>query len=154
MDALAFGNLQPNQVQRMDSNTHMPRTINYGVTFERGLQVTFGDRSHLYVSGTASIDQKGEVLYSGNIASQTERTIDNIESLLTTQGASLRDMAYLIVYVHDHRFAQHAVDIINNYFSPEIPCVVLQASICRPSWLVELEGFALINKSDSFPPFL
>ncbi len=154
MDALAYGTMEPGQVQRMEASAHMSRTMKYGVTFERGLRVDFGDRSHLYISGTASIDREGTTLHEGDIQSQTRRTIENIAALLKEQGATLDDMAYLFVYVRDHRFAPYAIDIVKSHFSPDIPCIVLQAAICRPSWLIEMEGVALIAQKNSFPPFI
>ena len=33
------------------------RTYEYGVTFERGTAVTYGDRRHVFIAGTASIDR-------------------------------------------------------------------------------------------------
>ncbi|MFN2115781.1 MAG: sugar phosphate nucleotidyltransferase, partial [Anaerolineae bacterium] len=53
-------------------------TIDYGVTFERGIRIRFGDRSHLHISGTASIDKCGEIVHPGDILKQTERTVANI----------------------------------------------------------------------------
>lgn len=154
MDAIAFGNIQPGQITRMDALTHMSRTIRYGVTFERGLRLAFGDRSHLYVSGTASIDHNGDVVHAGNTYAQTTRTIDNIEALLKEQGAALADLAYIYAYVRDHRFARYALDCIQERFPPDIPCVFLEAPVCRPSWLVEIEGTAIIPDKTEFAPFI
>ncbi len=57
MDSLSIGNLKEEQIVRMEALENLSSTIVYGVTFERGTRIRFGDRSHLYISGTASIDQ-------------------------------------------------------------------------------------------------
>jgi len=101
MDSLSFGNIVEDQLAPMNAFENLSPTIVYGVTFERGLRVTFGDRSHLYISGTASIDKNGEILHSGNVVKQTERTIENVAALLSGQGAMLYDLAYLLCYVRN-----------------------------------------------------
>ena len=73
--------------------------IKYGVTFERGLRVRFGDRSHLYISGTASIDKNGDVIHVSDVKNQRRQTLDNVKALLSPHGARLKDMAYIIVYL-------------------------------------------------------
>jgi enamine deaminase RidA (YjgF/YER057c/UK114 family) len=65
VDSLSIGGLQAGQIVRMEALSHLSPTILYGVTFERGLRVRFGDRSHLHISGTASIDLNGDVLHAG-----------------------------------------------------------------------------------------
>ena len=39
--------------------SHMNRTSDYGVSFERGTAIEYGDRIHALISGTASIDNRG-----------------------------------------------------------------------------------------------
>lgn len=90
---------------RADRFLHAPEYLNptyeYGVTFERGTAVEYGDRKHIFISGTASIDNRGEVVYPGNIAGQTRRMLLNIEALLKEAGSSLADLAKMIVYLRD-----------------------------------------------------
>lgn len=154
IDTLSFGGLVPGQIVRIEAPTHLSPTIVYGVTFERGLRVRFGDRSHLYISGTASINNKGEVLHSGNVEEQTKRTLENLRALLAPHGASLSDMAYLLVYVRNF----HEIEMVKNALREEIgdtmPVIFAEAGVCRPAWLMEIEGVAIIPDSTEFPPFL
>ncbi|MBN2036161.1 MAG: hypothetical protein JW768_05405 [Chitinispirillaceae bacterium] len=154
IDALSFGGLAPDQIIKVEALDHLSPAIRYGVTFERGLRVQFGDRSHLHISGTASIDHKGEVLYHGDAEKQTERTIENVTSLLQKHNAVLRDMVFLIVYIrnfHD-RTAVEQVLRIHGLFNT--PLIFTQAAVCRPSWLVEIEGLAIVPDNSQFPPFM
>ena len=48
-DAFAIKNLKQEQIVRMEAPKNLPPTITYGVTFERGTRVRFGDRSHLHI---------------------------------------------------------------------------------------------------------
>ena len=127
--------------------------IKYGVTFERGLRVRFGDRSHLHISGTASIDKNGTIMHLNDVRKQTLRTLDNIKALLAPHGAGLNDMAYYIVYVRNFKDRNKIKEVLEKVIPPEIPLLLLEGAVCRPAWLVELEGVALIPDKSDFPPF-
>ena len=137
-DALSIGGLNPGQVIRMEAVDYMPPTLSYGVTFERGLRVRFGDRSHMYISGTASISPDGKIMYSGDAWKQTERTIVNMEALLGKQGADLGSLAYLLVYVRNLNDCDAVMERLRQSLPEGVPYAVLQASVCRPVWLVEM----------------
>jgi len=152
-DAFAINHLKKEQIVNMEALENLPPTIKYDVTFERGTRVKFGDRSHLHISGTASIDKYGEIMHISDIKKQTQRTIDNIKSLLSSHGATLKDMAYYIVYIRDFKDKNKVMEVIGKEIPKEVPLLLLEGAVCRPAWLVELEGVAIIPDSTEFPPF-
>jgi enamine deaminase RidA (YjgF/YER057c/UK114 family) len=154
MDTLSFGGLEKDQIVRMDAPGYMCPTIDYGVTFERGTRVCFGDRSHFYISGTASIDLSGEVMYERDVVSQTERAIINIEQLMKQQGATLLDMAYYIVYLRNQHNMEKVKNALSKYLSDNMLVIYVEGAVCRPTWLVEIEGVGMIEDSNNFPNFL
>ena len=101
MDAYTFDGLQPQHIQFLYAPTHLNPTYEYGLTFERGTAVSYGDRKHIFLSGTASIDNKGEIVYPGDILKQTGRMMENISALLEEAGASIGDIMQAIVYLRD-----------------------------------------------------
>ncbi len=153
-DLLSIGGLSPEQIVKMECLSHMPRTIDYGVTFERGLRVDFGDRSHLYISGTASIDESGRVAFPGDIVGQTQRTLENTAALLRSEGAGIGDLAYLIVYVRDLQAIATVEALIRSVIPDHLPVLFMHAAVCRPAWLIEVEGVGIVEKKAPFPPFL
>lgn len=153
MDALSISNLEKKQIIRMDALDNLCPTCDYGVTFERGTKIEFGDRSHLLISGTASIDKKGQVLYPSDIGKQTKRTLENIEALLQPHDASLNDMAYLIVYIRNITEVNKVTEILKEHISQRIPIIIVEGTVCRPTWLIEIEGIGIVPGSSSFPPF-
>ena len=56
----AITGLESGQQHYLYARTHLNPTYEYGVTFERGTAIDYGDRRHVYISGTASINNKGE----------------------------------------------------------------------------------------------
>ena len=154
MDALSISNIVPEQVTQLSAPTHLNPTHEYGVTFERGTKVAFGDRTHYYISGTASIDKYGEVIHVNDIEKQTYRTIENINSLLLPEGRSINDMAYLLVYLRDPTHFTYVRDVLETVVDRRIPRLYLKARVCRPAWLVEIEAFGVKDASTSFPEFI
>ncbi len=143
MDAYAVSGLSSGQVRFLAAPEHLSSTSVYGVTFERGTSVTYRDRKHVIISGTASIDGKGNILHHGDVMRQLDRTTENIEALLEQAGATLKDMASFIVYVRDPVDHVPVFDKMRERF-PDTPMVGGWAPVCRPGWLVEVEGMAVI----------
>ena len=141
MGTYAIKGLQPGQQKYLYALSHLNKTIEYGVTFERATLVEYGDRGHIYISGTASIDNKGKVVHIGDIRRQTERMWENVEALLNEGGMDFKDMMQIIVYLRDT--ADYA--IVSRMFKerfPDIPTVITLAPVCRPQWLIEMECIA------------
>ena len=115
--------------------SHLSPTHDYGVAFERGVRLSDG---RIYISGTASIDHKGQVLHEGNVLAQADRLLENIDQLLLEGGSSMEKVPYLIVYLRD--IADYTlVDAYIQRRFQYLPRVILEARVCRPSWLIEME---------------
>ena len=149
----ALKGFRPEQQQYLYALSHLNRTDEYGVTFERGTRMTYGDRSHLIISGTASIDHRGEVLHEGDIEQQTLRMWENVEALLSEGGGRFSDVMQIVVYLRDIS----DYDVVSRMFRerlPEIPTVFTLAPVCRPSWLIEMECIAVTPEGNKdFPDF-
>ena len=153
MDALAVSGLQKGQVQFLNALDHLNPTHEYGVTFERGTSVEYGDRKQIFISGTASIDNKGEVVHVGDVYQQMHRAIENIEALLRDTQAELTDLAKIIVYLRDQGDYQIVDQYLRNRFKG-LPYVIVWAPVCRPGWLIEIEGIALTeNRNKNYKNF-
>lgn len=145
LDAYAVAGLKPGQQQYLYAPEYLNPTHEYGVTFERGVKVKYGDRSHLFISGTASINNKGEVVHVGDIRRQTERMWTNVEQLLREGNATFNDVAQMFVYIRDVADYQ----VVNTMFEqrfPMVPKVILLAPVCRPAWLIEMECVAVVKE--------
>jgi len=142
VDALAIQGLDPAQLVYIDCLDHLNRTDDYGVTFERAVRLEHGDRSHLYLAGTASIDANGRVLHEGDIVRQTERTLENIIALLTAVAAVVDDIAAMTVYLRDGSDASCVAALLEEY-CPSVPYLTVRAPVCRPTWLIEIEAVAI-----------
>jgi enamine deaminase RidA (YjgF/YER057c/UK114 family) len=147
LDAYAISGVQPDQVSYPAALDHLCPTHSYGVTFERATSVAYRDRTQMIVSGTASIDSEGRILHAGDVSRQLDRTLDNVEALLARVDATLDDMGVFIVYLRDPGDDKIAWRHMRQRVG-EAPIQVVVAPVCRPGWLIEVEGVAVVRASN------
>jgi len=153
LDALSVQDIKEEQIIRMSAPDYLSDTIVYGVTFERGFRIQYGDRSHLYISGTASIDADGKTVYLSDVRKQTVRTLDNIDALLKPHGATMSDMKYLIIYLRNRKHWDEIQDLLLERIPECVATICVEAAVCRPNWLIEIEGVGVVPDATAFPPF-
>ncbi len=153
MDNYAIAGVQQEQIHYLYASSHLNRTSDYGVSFERGTYIDYADRRQVYISGTASINNKGEIMYPKDIRKQTQRMWENVETLLAEADCSYEDVGYMIVYLRDLADYQVVRNLFEERFSG-MPYVIVHAPVCRSGWLVEMECMA-VRKTDNpqFPAF-
>ncbi len=150
MGAYSVKGLTQGQQTYIKALSNLNPTHEYGVTFERGTVVHYGDRNHIFISGTASINNKGEVVFVNDVVKQTYRMWDNVRALLDEANSSFDDIMQIVVYLRDT--ADYS--IVKNMFDekfPDVPRIITLAPVCRPNWLIEMECMAI--KKSSNPEF-
>lgn len=153
LDSYAIHGLQPGQIAYISAPEQLGPTHMYGVTFERATAVHYSDRTHIFLSGTASIDPHGDIVHPGDVLRQLDRTIENIEALLAAAHAGLRDLLMILVYLRDPADGMVIERKVRERFGA-LPIIVLHAPVCRPGWLVEIEGIACVSSGNhDFPDF-
>jgi 2-iminobutanoate/2-iminopropanoate deaminase len=96
----------------------------------------------LYCSGQLGIDPATGVL-AGDVASQTERALENIKILLSSQGLALTDVVKSMVFLTDMGSFKAFNEVYGKYFSSEPPARSCVAVAALPSGaLVEIEVVA------------
>ena len=145
LDSYAMTGFEPQQQRYLYGLSHLNRTIEYGVTFERATLMQYGDRNHVFISGTASINH-------GNVQQQTFRMWENVETLLNEGGMSYEDVMQIIVYLRDSADYEMVKGLFDQKF-PHIPTVFTLAPVCRPTWLIEMECMAVKKANNDFRDF-
>ena len=153
MDAYSVLGLRADQVRYLNDFDRLCPTKTYNVTFERATRVGFADRAHLFISGTASIDRFGQVVHKGDVLRQLDRALENVGALLADGGGRLQDMMHLLVYLRDPADAA-AIEGRLATVLPGVPRLLVQGAVCRPEWLVEVEGIAAVPQhAPALPSF-
>ena len=153
MDTYAVDGVSPEQIHFLYAPTHLNPTYEYGVSFERGTYVDYADRRQVFISGTASINNKGEVVYPGDIRKQTKRMWENVEALLKEADCTFDDLGQMIVYLRDSADYTVVKKMYDERF-PSTPKVFVHAPVCRPGWLIEMECMGVKScKNEGYAPF-
>lgn len=142
IDFFSVKGIERKDVKYLQALDYLNPTSEYGVAFERATAVDLPSGRHIFMSGTASIDKHGQVLHLGNVIEQTKRLFLNIEKLLEDGNASLSNMKYFLVYLRDISDYRDVKNYLEAHY-PHIPFVILEARVCRPTWLIEVEGMAI-----------
>ena len=152
LNTFAIKGLERAQIKFLYAKTHLSATLDYGVTFERGVMVDFGDQRKVYISGTASIDNIGQVVHDGDIEKQVYRMWENVEALLAEADCGFADVSQAVVYLRDIADYKCVSSMFNDKFKG-LPYIIVLAPICRTGWLVEMECIALkARENTAFRP--
>jgi 2-iminobutanoate/2-iminopropanoate deaminase len=125
----------------------------YGSAFSRGMRIDLNGLVILLISGTASIDDEGETVHVGDLRGQTRRTFENITGLLTSEGATWKDVVRTTCYLRDIERDYKAFNEERTAFylkqglDPLPASTGIQAILCRPELLVEIEAIAMFRKT-------
>ena len=120
-------------------------------SFSRGLRLDIKGITILLISGTASIDENGQTVHEGDFRAQTWRTYHNITTLLAAEGATWKDVVRTTCYLRDIERDYAAFNEIRTEFfqqqglEPLPASTGIQAILCRPELLVEMEAMAIFE---------
>lgn len=120
----------------------------YGSAFSRGLSAVTPRSRYFFVSGTASINEAGATVHPGDFDRQTERTLDNIESLLSSSGASMDDICQATGFVKRREDFVRLRSILKSRGLDSLPLVFVIDDICRDDLLIEIDAMAMIPVSE------
>jgi enamine deaminase RidA (YjgF/YER057c/UK114 family) len=126
----------------------------YGSAFSRGLRLEIGNVVLLLISGTASIDEHGNTVHPGDFRAQQRRTYANISGLLAAEGATWHDVVRTTCYLRDIErdyaaFNEERTSFFREQGLDPLPASTgIQAILCRPDLLVEIEAIAMFIKQE------
>ena len=118
-------------------------------SFSRGLRIDLNGLTILLISGTASIDEQGQTVHVGDFRAQLRRTYDNITGLLAAEGATWKDVVRTTCYLRDMERDYTAFNegrtafFLEQGLDPLPASTGIQAILCRPELLVEIEAIAM-----------
>ena len=118
-------------------------------SFSRGLRIDVGGVAILLISGTASIDEYGQSVHIGDFRAQLRRTYHNITGLLAAEGATWKDIVRTSCYLRDIErdyaaFNEGRTEFFREQGLDPLPASTgIQAILCRPELLVEIEAIAM-----------
>lgn len=131
----------------MEKHKHNPWTWQDEHGFSHAIEVRGGERV-VYCAGQVSNDADGATIAPGDMAAQTARAFDNLETVLSSAGLTLADVVRLNYYVTDiPRFHTEAKPVIGARLSKAgvQPASTLLgvAALAVDDLLIEIEATAV-----------
>src|ERR1700756_983557 len=118
-------------------------------SFSRGMRIDLNGLTILLISGTASIDENGVSVHIGDFRAQLQRTYDNITGLLESEGCTWHDIVRTTCYLRDidrdyEAFNEERTAFYQTQGLIPLPASTgIEAKLCRPELLVEIEAIAM-----------
>jgi enamine deaminase RidA (YjgF/YER057c/UK114 family) len=142
----------PVEKRAITNHKVLNEAYDYGSAFSRGMRIDLKGLTILLISGTASIDGKGNTVHVGDLRAQLRRTFENITALLASEGATWHDIVRTTCYLRDIERDYQAFNEERAAFYKEqglnpLPASTgIQAILCRPDLLVEIEAIAMVRR--------
>lgn len=111
----------------------------YGSSFSRAVEIRDESVSRIYVSGTASINERGETIHLGNPEEQIRHTLRVVKELLSWRDHSLGDAAHCVAFFKSADYAPAFRRIAGEEGLDPRGVIETAADICRDDLLFELE---------------
>jgi len=124
-------------------------------SFSRGMRIDLNGLTILLISGTASIDENGVSVHIGDFRAQMRRTLENITGLLESEGCTWHDIVRTSCYLRDidrdyDAFNEERTAFFKEQGLDPLPASTgIQAHLCRPELLIEIEAIAMFRTEKS-----
>jgi 2-iminobutanoate/2-iminopropanoate deaminase len=101
----------------------------------------------LFLAGQIAVDPQGNIVGAGDIRAQARQVLENIRTILKTQGAGMADVVNVTVYVTDIRAFHEIADIRLEYFPCNGPAsaIVEVSKLALPELLIEISAVAALR---------
>jgi enamine deaminase RidA (YjgF/YER057c/UK114 family) len=126
--------------------THLnPAGMPHNPVFSQAVAVE-GNARTIYVGGQNAVDADGRVVGIGDLAAQTERTLENLTTVLAAAGARLQDVVKWTIFAVQGQDPRPAVGVFQRVWGDTPPpaiSVIAVAGLAHPDFLVEVEAVAV-----------
>jgi enamine deaminase RidA (YjgF/YER057c/UK114 family) len=117
--------------------------------FSRATEIVLAGCRLLFISGTASVGARRESRHGRDFEAQARHTYRNLEGILGASGFTPRDVVKWTVFLKEMKYYDRFNRVRDEFLRrhgllespPASTCV--QAVLCRPELLVEIEALAI-----------
>jgi len=141
MDLLAIAQRSGTGIQvKPLYGTRQRSPYRYGSAFSRAMRVSEKDQSWIFVSGTASLNEKGETVYKDDLPSQVEQTVEVVNHLINPEKTFFSDLCEATVFLKRKSDFSLYQQTVKSLGLSDIPALYLVADVCWDELLFELDA--------------
>jgi enamine deaminase RidA (YjgF/YER057c/UK114 family) len=115
------------------------QALGYGSAFSRAVEIETPGLRRLLISGTASINERGETVFKGDTAAQIDQTIRVVQAILESRSMNWADTVRAIAYVKNPGDAGTFSGFLRERSFPQLPWIIAKNDVCRDDLLFEIE---------------
>lgn len=111
-----------------------------------------GNAKTIYIGGQNAIDSEGRLVGQGDLELQTKQVLKNIETILASENAGFADLIKLNIHLLNgcdpqigYKAFQESVGVLEK---PPLVTVLFVAAFANPSYLVEIDGIAVVEDEE------
>ena len=124
-----------------------PRSLHQNPAYTNVVMVT-GPVKTIYVGGQNAIDTSGAIVGKGDLKTQTEQILKNIQAALAAAGAQPEHVVKWNIYVVQGQSVQEGYaafqSVWGNLPNPPVITVVFVAGLGHPDFLAEIDAIAVV----------
>ena len=114
-----------------------------GLPFSKGIK----KGHHIYVSGTASFNEKGEFVGEGDTYQQTQKALKNVLAVVESAGGTVEDIVKVNIYLKSISDYQVMNQVYKDFFGKvSMPArITIEANLAHGHFLVEIDAEAILE---------
>ncbi len=99
----------------------------------------------MFIAGQVALDGQGNVVGEGDMAAQFRQVLENLKTVLASEGADFSDIVKINIYTTDVDGLLQQMAIRSEYFGDYAPASTLVQidRLARPVFLLEIEAIAI-----------
>lgn len=99
----------------------------------------------MFIAGQVAVDGEGKVVGAGDMAAQFRQVLENLKSVLESEGADFSNIVKINIFTTDIEAFREAGDVRSEYFGEHAPASTLVQieRLARPVFLLEIEAIAI-----------
>lgn len=113
--------------------------------------ITQGNGKTIFIGGQDAVNAQGEIVGKGDIATQTEQVMKNVQTALSACGATFDNLVKLSIYIVQgqnlYSGFQTSQKFLGNLTNPPAISVLIVAGLANADFLVEIDAIAFIPEA-------
>jgi reactive intermediate/imine deaminase len=115
--------------------------------YSHAVRVPIGEATLLFVSGQLPLDASGELVGTGDMATQARQVFENLRTILEVNGAKFADVVKMGTFVTDLDDLAAIREIRREYLGSDPPAstLVKVRALVHPDAMIEVDLIAIIS---------
>lgn len=122
----------------------------WSTMFTQVIAIEHNGLTFISISGQVGVGRHKQLIGNGSLQEQTRGALENLQTALTSGGATVRDVVKLVIYVVNYQYEQAAIiqeELLKVFPKDKLPALSLigVAALAEDRFLIEIDAQAIAN---------